>query len=230
MTDQRDALKREVAAQAAALVEDGMVVGLGTGSTAAFFIENLIVRAKAGLNIACIPTSERSAAQAREGGLRLVGFDTNQTIDLCIDGADEIKRDSLDLVKGLGGALFREKIVASAAKRLVIIADEEKLVDWLGSKSAVPVEVTRFGWELTRSRLLKLAETAERRAGADGEPYVTDGGNYIVDCRFAPIADAADLNRRLLSIVGVVETGLFVGMAQLALVADAQGVTRYTPK
>jgi ribose 5-phosphate isomerase A len=230
MTDQRDALKREVAAQAAALVEDGMVVGLGTGSTATFFIEHLIARAKRGLTIACIPTSERSAAQAREGGLHLVGFDTNRTIDLCIDGADEIKRDNLDLVKGLGGALFREKIVASAAKRLVIIADAEKLVDWLGSKTAVPVEVTRFGWELTQSRLVSLAETAERRAGTDGEPYVTDGGNYIMDCRFAPIADAADLNRRLLNVVGVVETGLFVGMAQLALVADAHGVTRYTPK
>jgi ribose 5-phosphate isomerase A len=230
MSDQRDALKREVAAQAAALVEEGMVVGLGTGSTAAFFIECLIARVAKGLSIACIPTSERSAAQARAGGLRLVGFDTHLAIDLCIDGADEIKRDNLDLVKGLGGALFREKIVASAAKRLVIIADTEKLVDWLGTKSLVPVEVTRFGWELTRSRLLHLAETAERRAGADGEPYVTDGGNYIVDCRFAPIADAADLNRRLLAIVGVVETGLFVGMAQLALVADGQGVTQYKPK
>jgi len=230
MSDTRDALKREVAAQAAAMVEDGMLVGLGTGSTAGFFIESLIARAKAGLNILCVPTSERSAAQARAGGLKLVGFDTHTTIDICIDGADEIKRDNLDLVKGLGGALLREKIVASAAKKLVIIADQEKLVDWLGTHSPVPVEVTRFGWELTRSRLLGLAETAVRREKSDGEAYVTDGGNYILDCRFAPIENAADLNRRLLSIVGVVETGLFVGMAVLALVADAHGVTRYTPK
>ena len=103
-----------------------MVVGLGTGSTATFFIESLIARAAKGLRIQCIPTSERSAAQARAGGLRVVGFDTHTSIDLCVDGADEIKRDNLDLVKGLGGALFREKIVASAAKRLVIIADAEK--------------------------------------------------------------------------------------------------------
>ncbi len=230
MSDNRDALKREVAAQAAAMIEEGMVVGLGTGSTAAFFIDCLIARAREGLKIQCIPTSERSAAQARAGGLELVGFDTHQTIDICVDGADEIKRDNLDLVKGLGGALFREKIVASAAKKLVIIADAEKLVDWLGMKSPVPVEVTRFGWELTRARLATYAESATRRLQANGEPYVTDGGNYIVDCAFAPIADAADMNRRLLSIVGVVETGLFVGMAQLALVADAHGITRYEPK
>jgi ribose 5-phosphate isomerase A len=230
MTDTRDALKREVAAQAAAMVEDGMVVGLGTGSTAAFFIESLIARAAKGLNILCIPTSERSAAQARAGGLHLVGFDTHTSIDICVDGADEIKRDNLDLVKGLGGALFREKIVASAAKKLVIIADSEKLVDWLGTKSPVPVEVTRFGWELTQSRLATHAESATRRTLSDGEAYVTDGGNYIIDCAFAPIADAADLNRRLLSIVGVVETGLFVGMAQLALVADGHGITRYQPQ
>jgi ribose 5-phosphate isomerase A len=229
MTETRDALKREVAAQAAAMVQDGMVVGLGTGSTAAFFIESLIARAKQGLNILCIPTSERSAAQARAGGLKLVGFDTHTGIDICIDGADEIKRDNLDLVKGLGGALLREKIVASAAKMLVIIADEEKLVDWLGTKCPVPIEVTRFGWELTQTRLLELAETATRREQADGEAYVTDGGNYIIDCSFAPIEAAADLNRRLLSIVGVVETGLFVGMAKVALVASAHGVTRYTP-
>jgi len=230
VADTRDALKREAAEQAAAMVEDGMVVGLGTGSTAAFFIETLIARAAKGLKIACIPTSERSAAQAKAGGLVVVGFDTHTRIDICVDGADEIKRDNLDLVKGLGGALFREKIVASAARRLVIIADADKLVDWLGTRGPVPVEVTRFGWQLTNTRLAQLAETTTRRVSADGEAYLTDGGNYIIDCGFAAIADAADLNRRLLNIVGVVETGLFVGMAQLALVADGQGVTRYKPQ
>jgi ribose 5-phosphate isomerase A len=230
MSQTRDALKREVAEQAAAMVEDGMVVGLGTGSTATFFIESLIARAALGLRIQCIPTSERSAAQARAGGLHVVGFDTHTSIDLCVDGADEIKRDSLDLVKGLGGALFREKIVASAAKRLVIIADAEKLVDWLGTTSPVPVEVTRFGWELTNLRLGRLAETVTRRVLPDGEAYLTDGGNYILDCGFGAIADAAYLNRQLLNIVGVVETGLFTGMAQLALVADGNGITRYRPQ
>jgi ribose 5-phosphate isomerase A len=225
----RDALKREVGAQAAALVEDGMVVGLGTGSTATFFIESLIARARHGLNILCIPTSERSAAQALAGGLKLVGFDTHTVIDLCIDGADEITTAGLDLVKGLGGALLREKIVASAAKKLVIIADQEKLVDRLGTTCPVPVEVTQFGWELTRARLAGLARSAERRAGPDGAPYVTDGGNFIIDCRFDPIADAAALDARLRDIVGVVETGFFIGMAAMALVADGQGVTRYMP-
>ncbi len=223
----RDALKREAAEEAAALVRDGMVVGLGTGSTAAFFIAALIARQP---DIVCIPTSERSAAQARQGGLRLAGFDTHTRIDLCVDGADEIKRDSLDLVKGLGGALLREKMVASAAAQLVIVADGEKLVDWLGTRSPVPVEVTPFGWELTRSRLADLAQSAERRMSADGEPYRTDGGNYIIDCTTGAIADPGALNRQMRQIVGVVETGLFVGMAHLALVADAGRVTRYTPR
>jgi ribose 5-phosphate isomerase A len=147
-----------------------------------------------------------------------------------VDGADEIKRDSLDLVKGLGGALLREKIVASAARRLVIIADAGKLVDWLGTHAPIPVEVTRFGWELSVSRLLELGGTAERRAGPDGAPFVTDGGNYIIDCSTGAIADPETLNRRMRDIVGVVETGLFIRMAELALVADAQGVTRYTPR
>jgi ribose 5-phosphate isomerase A len=226
----RDALKQEVGEQAAALVEDGMVVGLGTGSTAAYFISSLIRRARAGLNIACIPTSERSAAQARDGGLHVVDFATHNSIDIAIDGADEIKRDSLDLVKGLGGALLREKIVAAAAKKLVIIADSAKLVDWLGTTCPVPVEVTRFGWEVTLEKLRAYSTAAIRRARADGQPYVTDGGNYIVDCTFDGIADPGDVDRRLRHIVGVVETGLFVGMASLALVADDHGVSRYTPR
>jgi ribose 5-phosphate isomerase A len=226
----RDDLKREVGEQAAALVEDGMVVGLGTGSTAAFFIEALVRRAKAGLTIACIPTSERSAEQARSGGLNLVTFATHPKIDLAVDGADEIKRDTLDLVKGLGGALLREKIVASAAARFVIIADAEKLVDWLGTRCAVPVEVTRFGWELTQYRLREYGADVIRRTTPDGEAYVTDGGNFILDSRFEPIADPVALNRRLLQVPGIVETGLFPGMAEMALVADDRGVTRYLPK
>jgi ribose 5-phosphate isomerase A len=223
-----DALKREAAAQAAAMVENGMVVGLGTGSTAAFFIEALIARRP---DIVCIPTSERSAAQASAGGLKVVGFDTHTVIDLCVDGADEIKRDSLDLVKGLGGALLREKMVASAARRLVIIADGSKMVDWLGSRAPVPVEVTRFGWELTQSRLADLAQTVQRRMlPEDGGPYVTDGGNFIIDCFTGPIAEAATLDRQMRQIVGVVETGLFIAMAELALVADGQGITKYKPQ
>jgi ribose 5-phosphate isomerase A len=223
----RDDLKREVAEQAAALVEDGMVVGLGTGSTATFFIDALIRRAKSGLRIACIPTSERSGTQAVEGGLQVVTFATHKKIDLAIDGADEIKRDTLDLTKGLGGALLREKIVASAAARLVIIADAEKMVDWLGAKCPIPVEVTRFGWELTQCRLRDEGAEVTRRETADGEAYTTDGGNFILDARFSPIADAGALNRRLSQFPGVVETGIFAGMAEMALVADGSGVTTY---
>jgi ribose 5-phosphate isomerase A len=221
--------KKQAAEQAAALVENHMVVGLGTGSTAAYFIDTLIRRAADGLDILCIPTSERSAAQARAGGLKLVGFDTHKTIDLAVDGADEIKRDSLDLTKGLGGALLREKLVASATKRLVIIADGEKLVDWLGTRAPIPVEVTQFGWELTAERIRAEGAAVARRQAADGSPYLTDGGNFILDSKFPPIPDAKGLQTRLLNIVGVVETGLFIGMAEQALVAGGEGVTRFTP-
>ena len=222
----RDTLKRQAAEQAADLIQPGMVVGLGTGSTATFFIDVLIARAP---DILCIPTSERSASQARAGGLKLTDFAHHTNIDICVDGADEIKRDTLDLVKGLGGALLREKLVASAAKRLIIIADAAKLVDWLGTTAPVPVEVTRFGWELTQSRLAALAQSATRRTSQDGQPYLTDGGNYILDCNFGAIENATALNRTVQQIVGVVETGLFVGMAELALVAGDDGVTRFTP-
>jgi ribose 5-phosphate isomerase A len=225
----KDAYKRLAAEQAAELVQDGMVVGLGTGSTAAFFIDALIARAQDGLRIVCIPTSERSAAQARGGGLKLVDFDTHPMIDLTIDGADEIKRDSLDLVKGLGGALLREKIVASASKRLVIIADDSKLVDFLGSLAPIPVEVTRFGWQTVREKLLMTGADITQRMDGQGTPYVTDGGNYILDAKFESIADGRRMNGQMRNIVGVVETGLFIGMADMALVASGSGVMRFKP-
>ena len=225
----RDPQKRQAAQQAAELIEDGMVVGLGTGSTATFFIDSLIARARDGLRIVCVPTSERSGEQARAGGLTVVGFDTHPAIDLTIDGADEIKRDSLDLVKGLGGALLREKIVASASKRLVIIADESKLVDWLGTTAPIPVEVTRFGWQVTREKLRATGAAVTQRTTSSGDPYLTDGGNYILDAKYEVIADAARLRDAIAAIVGVVESGLFIGMAEMALVAGDEGVTRFTP-
>jgi ribose 5-phosphate isomerase A len=223
----KDAQKRLAAQQAAALVEDGMVVGLGTGSTATFFIQSLIERVQDGLRIVCIPTSERSAEQARAGGLTLVDFGTHPVIDLTIDGADEIKRDSLDLVKGLGGALLREKIVAAASKRMVVIADSSKLVDWLGTTAPIPIEVTQFGWQATREKLRHTGATLAQRQTGNGEPYITDGGNFILDATYEAIADARRLNTDIRSIVGVVETGLFIGMAEMALVADETGVTRF---
>jgi ribose 5-phosphate isomerase A len=224
-----DVLKQEAAARAAALVSDGMAVGLGTGSTAAFFIDCLIARAKQGLKIVCIPTSERSGAQAKAGGLVLVDFSTHPVLDLTVDGADEISRAGLHLIKGLGGALLREKIVASASKRLVIIADDSKLVDVLGARTAVPVEVTQFGWHATAVHLRATGAAIRQRMAADGAPYVTDGGNFILDAKFDGITDPAATAAQLKGITGVVETGLFIGLASQALVATATGVELLTP-
>ncbi len=222
----RDAQKRAAAEAAAKLVEDGMVIGLGTGSTAYFAIEALILKVREGLRILAIPTSERSAAQARAGGIPLTSFAEHPRLDLTIDGADEIERRSLNLIKGLGGALLREKIVAAASDRLVIVADARKLTDRLGGTVPVPVETVPFGWETTAARLRGLGtEPVLRRDGA-GQPFRTDGGNLILDCSFGPIADPAGLDQTIGRIIGVVETGLFVGMAALALVADATGVQR----
>jgi len=225
MTD-RDALKREAALAAVAMVEGGMVVGLGTGSTAAFAIEGLIERVRDGLRIVAIPTSERSARQAREGGIELTDFARHLRIDITIDGADEIARGTLDLIKGLGGALLREKIVAAASDRLVIIADEPKLLTRLGETAPVPIEVVAFGWQSTAARVAVLGANPVLRLAADGQPFRTDGGNLILDCHFGAIADPRRLEATLSTIVGVVETGLFIGMANLALVASADGALR----
>ncbi|HEY1411570.1 MAG TPA: ribose-5-phosphate isomerase RpiA, partial [Rhodopila sp.] len=226
MSGDRDARKREAAMAAVAMVEDGMVVGLGTGSTAAFAIERLIARVRGGLRIVGIPTSERSAAQARAGGIELSDFAHHTRLDLTIDGADEIARNTLDLIKGLGGALLREKIVAAASVRLVIIADEPKLVSGLGATVPVPVEVVGFGWETTSIRLANLGAKPVLRQAADGTAFRTDGGNLILDCHFGAIADPAALERDLSGVVGVVETGLFIGMATTALVATPGGIVR----
>lgn len=225
MTD-RDEHKRAAAEAAAALVEDGMAIGLGTGSTAYFAIETLIRRVREGLRILAIATSERSAAQARDGGIPLTSFADHPRLDLTIDGADEIETGSLNLIKGLGGALLREKIVASASDRLIIVADAPKLVDRLGGTAPVPVEVVPFGWETTAVRLRRLGTEPALRRDAAGQPFRTDGGNLILDCRFGSIEDPAGLDQAIVRIVGVVETGLFIGMANLALVATDSGIVR----
>ena len=224
MMTERDARKREAALAAVAMVQDGMVVGLGTGSTAAFAIDGLIARVRDGLRIVGIPTSERSAKQARDGGIELTDFAHHTKIDLTIDGADEIVRDSLDLIKGLGGALLREKIVAAATDVLVIIADEPKLVSSLGATAPVPVEIVAFGWETTAARLAKLGGKPVLRKAGDGSIFRTDGGNLILDCHLGVIADPVRLEQDLSGTIGVVETGLFIGMAKTALVATAGGV------
>jgi ribose 5-phosphate isomerase A len=225
----RDAQKKAAAEAAAALVEDGMVVGLGTGSTAWFAIEALIRRVRQGLSIQGIPTSERSAAQARAGGIALTSFAERRRLDITIDGADEIQSGSLNLVKGLGGALLREKIVAAASDRLVIVADARKRVEQLGSTVRLPVEIVPFGWETTADRLARLDAKPVLRVTDNGAPFRTDGGNLIVDCDFGPIADPAALDLAIGQTIGVVETGLFIGMARLAVVADDAGIHRLTP-
>ena len=222
----RDRLKREAAHAALDYVMDGMIVGLGTGSTASFVIAALGERVRAGLKITGIPTSERTTTLAREAGIPLASFAEHQRFDLTIDGADEVERGSLNLIKGLGGALLREKIVAAASARLVIVADARKLTARLGGSAPVPVEVVPFGWETTAARLAQLGTEPELRRSTDGQPFRTDGGNLILDCRFTPIADPAGLDQAIGQTIGVVETGLFIGMARMALVADDHGIQR----
>jgi ribose 5-phosphate isomerase A len=220
----RDAMKRAAAVAAVAELADGMVIGLGTGSTAEHVVEALAARVAAGLRIAGVPTSERTAALARRLGITLTSFAEHAVLDLVIDGADEVELGSLNLVKGLGGALLREKIVAAASRRMIVVVDETKLVTRLGA-TPIPVEIVAFGHEATLAALAASGAAPALRL-AKGAPFVTDGGNYIADCAFADFADPGAVQRRLDGLVGVVETGLFLGMASLVLVGTATGIRR----
>ena len=225
----RDELKRAAALRAIEEVEDGMVIGLGTGSTAAFVVEGLALRVAQGLRVVGIPTSERTAAQARRLGISIATFAEHQRLDLTIDGADEVQLGTLDLIKGLGGALLREKIVAAASDRLVIVVDQEKLVEQLGEHTPVPVEVTPFGWQATAVSLTRLGCAPERRYTVGEQPYVTDGGNFILDCRFGPLADPRAVEKAIALTVGTVESGLFVERSSMVVVASPTGVEVLTP-
>ena len=222
----RDTLKRAAAEAAVKLVAQDMVVGLGSGSTAAFALEALARRHREGLRFVGIPTSVHTAAQAVAAGIPLTSFAEHRQIDLTIDGADEVERGTLNLIKGLGGALLREKIVAAASQRLAIVVDGTKLVDRLGTRAPVPVEVIAFGLEATQESLEVLGASVRLRMSPVGQPFVTDGGNRILDCNFDQISDPARLDERIRHIVGVVESGLFVGRADPVFVADAAGVHR----
>lgn len=212
--------KHAAAQAAAALVRDGMTIGLGSGSTAVLVLEFLAERIRAGLRIRGIPTSEATARQASRLGIPLATLDEYPQPELAIDGADEVQTGTLHLVKGRGGALLREKIVAQASARLIVVVDESKLVDRLGQTTPVPVEVIPFGWRATAARLRLLGARPVLRPG----PFLTDSGNYILDCDFGPIAAPEQLGRALDSIAGVVEHGLFLAMADLALVGGEDGV------
>jgi len=222
----RDAFKRAAAEAAVELVQDGMVVGLGTGSTAAFAVEALARRHREGLQFIGIPTSDHTAAQAKAANIPLTSFAEHRQIDLTIDGADEVERGTLNLIKGLGGALLHEKIVAAASRRLAIVVDGLKLVDRLGARTPIPVEVVAFGLEATQAALEAIGATARLRQSAKGEPFITDSGNRILDCSFGPIADPARLEERIRRVVGVVESGLFIGRANVVFVAETSGVHR----
>jgi ribose 5-phosphate isomerase A len=223
---QRDVLKRAAAQAAVQLVEQDMIVGLGTGTTAAFAIEALARRYREGLRFVGIPTSRRTAAQATAAGIPLTSFAEHLQIDLTIDGADEVERGTLNLIKGLGGALLHEKIVAAASRRLAIIVDGTKLVDRLGTHTPVPVEVVGFGLEATKAALEVLGASARLRLSPSGQAFVTDSGNRIIDCDFGSIADPARLEQRIRHVIGVVESGLFISRADPVFVADADGVHR----
>ncbi len=224
-----DDQKRAAALAALEFVEPGMRLGLGTGSTASHFIDGLGARLRndKGLKLACVPTSERTARQAERLGIALTTLDETPCLDLTVDGADELD-DRLDLIKGGGGALMREKIVAASSRRMIVIADASKRVKTLG-RFPLPVEVLRFGASATA---LKIGEALGRMGRPvaptlrmhDGEPFISDNGNLIVDCAIDRIADPAGLATLLSGIPGVVDHGLFIGMASMAIIGTSDGV------
>lgn len=223
-----EALKRQAAARALERVTDGMKLGLGTGSTARHFVDLLGEKVRAGMNVVGVPTSEATRAQAEQCGIRLTTLDEVDRLDLTVDGADEVD-PALDLIKGGGGALLREKIVAAASDRMIVIADETKWVDALG-RFPLPVEVIPFGLGATRRSIGKVFALAgvsgqmALRKNKDGHVFVTDGGHWIVDCHLGRIADSPRLAGLLNAIPGVVESGLFIGLASTVILAGANGI------
>ena len=217
--------KQRAAEAAIAFVQSGMVVGLGTGSTADEFLKALGAAIQSGRlrDIRGVPTSRQSEQRARELGIALATLMECPHPDVTIDGADEVA-PNLDLIKGLGGALLREKIVAQNSQRLIIIADAGKRVRSLGTRSPLPVEVAQFGHESHVEFLHGLGAKTMLRRGADGKTFVTDNGNLIYDCRFDGIANPRQLEDALLHRAGVVDSGLFLGLATVALIADDAGV------
>lgn len=222
MTTQ-DSLKKSAAAKALEFVEDGMKLGLGTGSTAEAFLDVLAPRVRGGLKLDCVPTSERTAQKARALGIPLGELDALAPLDLTIDGADEADRD-LNLIKGAGAALLREKIVAASSRAMIVIADDSKLVARLG-RFPLPVEVLAFGHGSTAERIrsaahaLGYAGVAVTQRMRDGAPVKTDSGNLVYDCAFGAITDVAALAAALSAVPGVVEHGLFVGIATALVIA-----------
>ncbi len=223
-----ESLKREAAARAVEYVRPGMRLGLGTGTTARHFVELLAQRVREGCNVVGVPTSEATRAQAEQLGIPLTTLDETPELDLTVDGADEVGPD-LTLIKGGGGALLREKIVAAASTRMIVIVDESKLVSTLG-RFPLPIEVVPFGLASTHLKVEGAAAAvgapgpALLRRSKDGNPFVTDSGHWILDAALGRIGDPKALAERLASIPGVVEHGLFIGLAEIAILAGPAGV------
>jgi ribose 5-phosphate isomerase A len=226
--DNTDGQKLAAAVEAVTLVQSGMKLGLGTGSTAAKLVQVLGERVRAGLDILCVPTSDATRALAEAAGIRISTLDENPHLDLTIDGADEVD-PILTLIKGGGGALLREKIVATASDRMVVIADISKKVANLG-RFPLPVEVVPFGANATRNMVAAMVReigcegTIALRRDKAGKPFVTENGNFILDCSFGRIMEPFDLAAALRIIPGVVEHGLFIGLADQAFIAGPDGV------
>ena len=222
---QVDELKRQAAERAIEFVRPGMVVGLGTGSTAVHATRMIGERLRDGRlrDVHGVPTSEATAAEARRHGVPLTTLEERTPIDLTIDGADEVD-PHLELIKGMGGALLREKIVALASRQVIIVGDISKRVQRLGSKAPVPVEVVRFGWSTAKEYLGSLGADVVLRLGTTGEPYRTDEDHYILDCHFGPMDDPACLAGEIRSWTGVVEHGLFLGIASKVILAGPDGI------
>lgn len=223
VTLEADVAKVHAARSAAGLVQSGMIVGLGSGSTATLMVRRLGERvAEEGLDFVGVPTSVATAELAREMGIPLRDVDDVPHVDLNIDGADEIDPE-YRMIKGRGGALLREKLVACVARRRVTIISPEKVVPRLGTDSPVPVEVSRLGWRHVEQRLRKLGATTALRRTPEGMMFITDGGNVIIDCRFSALADPETLEAGLKSVVGVFETGLFLGLCDVLVVGRPDG-------
>lgn len=219
---EQEGMKKQAAEKATQYIEDGMIIGLGTGSTVEFAIKKIGEMVKSGLKIETIPTSLKTKRFAKDLKIPLIELDDNIEIDITIDGADEVD-SNLNLIKGGGGALTREKIIAFHSKKVIIVVDETKIVKGLGCDSFLPVEVTKFGWSATKKVLEGLGCNTELRKIMD-EAFITDNQNYIIDCDFGKIADPEMMEKEINNVPGVLENGLFIGLADEVIVGSKQGM------
>ena len=216
-------MKKLAAEKAVEYVEDGMILGLGTGSTVKYALKKLGERVKGGLKVKGIPTSMHTRKLAKEYKIPLTSLEENPEIDLTIDGADEVD-SNLNLIKGGGGALAREKIIASNSKKEIVIIDESKVVKVLGIDFDLPVEVLKYGWTLTKKSIEEFFGCKVELRKILDDPYITDNGNYILDCTFEKIEEPEEMERNINNIPGVVENGLFIGLVDEVIVGSKQGI------